>query len=209
MGSCGLPALLCRVGIQVLVKGENGGRYQGMASIPLVELGCKLSALEMGRCSRNLICDLLCSLRDATGQLLGHNILSHSMAYRPRFFAPVLRNLALQSTPRAGSASRNYRWIYRKEWNISTLLIGLTGRVLPSSLWYKLSLCSRSQWLSESKLNQGNRSLILMAARNKKALSSCSKQKEQFSICRLYLRIQMRICYLKCPFNTWDLAGDT
>lgn len=51
-------------------------------------------------------------------QLLGHIIRSHSTAYRARFFAPGLRNSALQSAPRAGSASRTCRSIYRKEGNI-------------------------------------------------------------------------------------------
>lgn len=187
----------------VAIRG-NGDANRAWPGIPLAELGCKLSELEMGQCSKNL----MCSLRDTTGQLLGHIILSHSLAYKAGFFVPGLRNSALQSAPRAGSASRTCGSIYRKEWNASILLIGLTGRVLPSSLWerrshgYKLSLCSRSQWLSTSKLIQRNRSLILMAGKNKKALSSCSKQKEQFSICRLYqMRIQMRFLYLKCPLT--------
>lgn len=69
----------------------NGAANRAWPGIPLVELGCKLSEMEMGQCSKNLICDLS-SLRDATGQLLGHIILSHSRAYRDRFFAPGLRN---------------------------------------------------------------------------------------------------------------------
>lgn len=46
-----------------------------------------------------------------------------------------------------------------------------------------------------------------MAGKNKKALSSCSKQKEQFCICRLYLSIQMRILCLKCPLTpgSWQV----
>lgn len=44
-------------------------------------------------------------------------------------------------------------------------------------------------------------------AKDKKDLSSCSKQKEQFSICRLNLRIQMRILYLKWPLTpgSWQV----
>lgn len=46
-----------------------------------------------------------------------------------------------------------------------------------------------------------------MAGKNKKTLSRCSKQKEWFSICRLYLRIQISILYLKCPLTcgSWQV----
>lgn len=43
-----------------------------------------------------------------------------------------------------------------------------------------------------------------MAGKNKRALTSCSKQKAPFSVCRLHLSIPMRIVCLKCPLKPWS-----